>query len=155
MRTTLYAIAIFIGAFGATIATLAWVDPLAQPIAVAPTPAPLFIEVPQPEEAKEPRSYDEALQLARQKGRKLVLMFSGSHCPPCRAMKSSTLEDAGIKKILSEKFVFYIALDDAETNRKFGIGGVPTFFILDENEKVLHRRSGYMDVDEFEKFLSK
>lgn len=76
-----------------------------------------------------------------------ILKFSATWCGPCK-MLSKTLEgytDVEIKEIDIDV--------DRTLTEKYGIRGVPTLVLLDDNGVELRRRSGMMMFNEFEKFV--
>lgn len=78
-----------------------------------------------------------------------VLKFAAEWCGPCK-MLGKTLEnyykgDVPIQEIDIDK--------DQEVAIRYGIRGVPTCVLLDDNGTELRRVSGMMMIDDFEKFL--
>lgn len=76
-----------------------------------------------------------------------VLKFAAEWCGPCK-MLSKTLEgytDVEIQEIDIDK--------DQEVAIRYGIRGVPTLVLLDDNGNELRRKSGMMMFNEFEKFV--
>lgn len=129
----------------------------------SPVPVPPLVVVPpqvvEPEKPKEelvvapPKTFDEAVVAAKKTGKKVMLMLSGSECPPCKDMKRTTLVHPDIVKILNEKFFLIISDDDRVLARRFRILGYPTYFIVDGDGKVLKSERGRKSVEEFKKFL--
>ena len=81
-----------------------------------------------------------------------VCDFSASWCGPCRMM-APILEDVADK--YKRKYFFYqIDIDSAEElAEKYDIEAVPTIVIFKKG-KELGRTSGFMEMEEFEKFLN-
>ena len=76
-----------------------------------------------------------------------ILKFAAEWCGPCK-MLSKTLE--GYDAVPIEE----IDIDQKrEVAEKYGIRGVPTLILLDDNDIELRRRSGMMMFNEFEKFV--
>ena len=78
-----------------------------------------------------------------------VLKFAAEWCGPCK-MLSSVLEkyydgDVPIENIDIDQ--------NSEVAVRYGIRGVPTLVLLDDNGGELRRKSGMMMIDEFEKFI--
>jgi len=76
-----------------------------------------------------------------------ILKFAAEWCGPCK-MLSKTLEgytDVEIQEIDIDK--------DQEVAIRYGIRGVPTLVLLDDNGSELRRKSGMMMFNEFEKFV--
>lgn len=78
---------------------------------------------------------------------KSILKFSRVGCTPCKIM-SNFLHDKGVD---------YKELDveeDAQLAVKYGIAGVPTLLLVDENDEVLDRVVGF-NPSNIEELLSK
>ncbi|MED3562417.1 thioredoxin family protein [Bacillus xiapuensis] len=78
---------------------------------------------------------------------KSILKFSRVGCNPCKVM-SNFLQDKGVD---------YKELDveeDAQLAVQYGIGGVPTLLLVDENNDVLDRVVGFNPSD-IEELISK
>lgn len=85
--------------------------------------------------------------LARDK-MKRVLRFTASWCSPCK-MLALQLDDIENKPLIE-----VIDIDSqSEVAIEYGIRGVPTLVMMDENGEV-KRRSGMMMKDELEKWLN-
>lgn len=77
-----------------------------------------------------------------------VLKFAAEWCGPCK-MLSKTLEDYNGDVEVQE-----IDIDaDQEVAIRYGIRGVPTLVLLDDNGSELRRKSGMMMLGDFEKFV--
>ena len=77
-----------------------------------------------------------------------VIKFSASWCQPCKNL-SKVIEDVESDIPISE-----IDIDDKpELAQEFGIRGVPTLIMLEENVEV-KRRSGSMSKGELEAWLN-
>lgn len=77
-----------------------------------------------------------------------VLKFAAEWCGPCK-MLSKTLED-----YKGDVQVQEIDIDaDQEVAIRYGIRGVPTLVLLDDNGSELRRKSGMMMLGDFEKFV--
>lgn len=79
-----------------------------------------------------------------------VLKFYAGWCQPCK-MLTRIVEDAG------EKITLPIENIDVDENldlaKKYGIRGVPTMIIVDDEGKEVKRQSGMMMEEELIKFL--
>ena len=79
---------------------------------------------------------------------KRVLRFTASWCSPCK-MLALQLDDIENKPLIE-----VIDIDEnSETAIEYGIRGVPTLVMLDENGEV-KRRSGMIQKAELEKWLN-
>ena len=121
-----------------------------KPVVPAPIEPPTVSEV-----VRNPTSYEEALKTAEKLNKKIVLMFSADWCHWCSKFKSEVLTASSVKEAL-ENYVFLIV--DADQNKsilsKFGIRGLPNFYIIDYKENNLKNKAGFMSVDDFISWLN-
>lgn len=77
--------------------------------------------------------------------------FYAEWCQPCK-MLSKVIEDAG-DKITTEVVSFDI---DAEmmTAVNYGVRGVPTLVLVDDEGKEIRRQSGYMNEEKLLEFIN-
>ena len=76
-----------------------------------------------------------------------ILKFHAQWCGPCK-MLSKTLEG------YNEVEIQDIDIDEAqEVAIRYGIRGVPTLVLVDDEGNEVRRRSGMMMFNEFEKFV--
>ena len=111
----------------------------------------------------------ELLNLASTKGKVVVLAFSGHWCAPCRAMHSVQKElgkefsqqqlaiievnsdevkniDRVVDKMRTEGFTWTVIADgpDGPIAKKWRISSHPTYFVIDQNQIIRRRASGYL-----------
>lgn len=78
-----------------------------------------------------------------------ILKFAATWCGPCK-MLTNMLEKYYNGDIQIEE----VDIDEKqELAVKYGIRGVPTCVLLDDNDIEVRRVSGMMMIDEFEKFI--
>lgn len=77
-----------------------------------------------------------------------LLKFQASWCQPCKQL-SETMK--------TMEFPFPVSEVDIDTNREatisFGIRGVPTLILMDENDNILMRESGNLTKSQLEEKL--
>ncbi len=109
---------------------------------------------PQEPTDKNPESYEEALKMAKEQNKKIFLFFSTETCHWCVKMKENTLSDDDIKSILSEYVVYYAdASKEIELRRKYNVSGIPNYFIVDKNEKIVKHGIGYKGEESFKGWI--
>ncbi len=121
----------------AFITFIAWLALIAAPLAAAEvsTNSPTFHP-----------SLKAASESAATDGSPVLLIFGASWCPPCQALKKTTLpakefvEGAGALRIAE----IDIDADEAMAAR-FGVQSVPMLFLLTADGKIVARQNGYLD----------
>ena len=75
----------------------------------------------------------------------------------CVKMKNTTFKDKDVEKYLAKNFVVLkIDVDDKKfknIKEKFKVKTLPSFLIIDKNEDVIKKSSGYMGSKEFLNWL--
>jgi len=96
-----------------------------------------------------PETYEQALEIAKKTEKPIFLIFEADWCHWCQAMKK-TLADPEVKKAL-EGHVIYHANSDRETDlaKQYGVGGIPSYFVIDSSEKVHKNGKGYKGTKTF------
>jgi len=97
-----------------------------------------------------PKSYEEALSLAKTKDAKIFLYFETDSCGYCKQMKSQTFSDPKVKEKLSQYIIYHCnAVKERSVAVKYGIFGVPVYFVIDKNETKLKEGKGFKSSDKF------
>lgn len=79
--------------------------------------------------------WNKALALSKEKGKPIYIEFYAKWCVYCKKFKQNTLNDAEVKKYLSENYIPVVM--DAEVGqgielkKKYDVNGYPTHLILD------------------------
>ena len=96
----------------------------------------------------------DGLARARARGVVLVVALGGPFCRLCRLFEETTLEDQRVRDALDgvEFLQVDVALDPAAA-KDFDVHGVPDFWLLDGDGKILGRVNANLDPDEFLAFL--
>ena len=105
--------------------------------------------------ATQPKTYEELIKLLDDPNKPLaVLFFSTKWCTWCEKMKKETLKDDKVIKALN-KYVFYIVDLDKEGKvaKKYGVGGIPAYCIIDKREKPFKKGAGYKSPSSFVNWL--
>ncbi len=119
-------------------------------------------EQEQPQEPKKPETetdpsaiaYDEALKLAQQTNKKIVLFFHTSWCHYCNQMRDTTLKDPKVQNRLN---AYIFVMVDADSHpalaKKYMVLNLPTYIVINRNELVLKKASGYRGPNSFLRWL--
>ena len=69
-------------------------------------------------------------------------------------MKKETLKDDKVIKAL-DKYVFYVVDLDKEgkVGKKYGVGGIPAYCIIDKREKAFRKGAGFKNPSSFANWL--
>jgi len=89
--------------------------------------------------------YQDALQIAREQQKPILLHFFATWCGPCRSMDQQVLHTADVKQILGVD-VIGVKIDSDKNPaiiKKFGIGSLPSDLVIDPDGKILYRSSGF------------
>jgi thiol:disulfide interchange protein len=105
--------------------------------------------------------YEGALREAKQGGRLVLLDFYANWCGPCRAMEREVFSRPELAGKI-ERLVIPVKVDLSAERRsraatevagRFDVSVVPTFLVIDGNERVVARRSGSMSGEQFLQLL--
>lgn len=108
--------------------------------AAAPVQAP-FVDL----------AYGQALERARADDRVVLLDFTASWCPPCKAMEADTWPAPSVKAWIEREAVA-LKVDVDREGRLAGqmsVSAVPTIVFVDSDGRELGRFSGYRDPEAF------
>jgi thiol:disulfide interchange protein len=81
----------------------------------------------------------------------LLLDFTASWCPPCKAMEASTWHEPDVVEWIEREAVALKLDVDREFQRaaQMGVSGVPTIVFVSGEGRELGRFSGYRDAEGF------
>lgn len=90
-------------------------------------------------------SYPEALKLAKKHKREILLYFGAEWCSFCKKMKNETILNKEVTtKLCKEYVVCLIDVDqDKTTTNKYSVSGIPTYMVVNSQETILIRDSGF------------
>lgn len=107
-------------------------------------------------QSEQPKSYQEALQVANATKKNIVLFFSGERfCEPCRKMRG-TFADPSVAQAL-RNYVFYridVEGQEAMVARQKGVQGVPTYMVVSPKDQVLKTGTGFKAPAAFLRWLA-
>jgi thiol:disulfide interchange protein len=120
--------------------------------------------VPDPITQPEPDSYSDAIEIAKEEKKPLIIMFTAQWCQPCQDFKRRTLFPIH-NKLRQTHIIYMVDVDnkrEARTKQAFRslpkgwqwTGQVPTVYVTDT--QVIRLRSktvGYMSPQTFEQWL--
>ncbi len=132
-------------------------------------------EEPKSEKVKEEhlivaKTYTEALKIAKDNNKQILLFFTKDTCEFCQKTKKEVLLDPSVRNAMSKHIFCELNLDiepgrdrrraepkDKEAYRigkKYKVSKLPTFMIIDSNEEVMKRVSGYHDSESLIEWLN-
>jgi len=118
----------------------------------SPTPTPPPIKKKPVD--REMITYQRALAISKSNGRPVFVFFHTDQCTWCSQMKINTFTDDSVKNTLNSYVVCYVDTSkDRDVARKYSVRGIPSYYIIDSNEKIKKSGNGYKNPDEFIKWL--
>ncbi|MDR9418063.1 thioredoxin family protein [Gracilimonas sp.] len=113
-------------------------------------------------------SLEEAVSMAEENSKKIMLFMEADWCSLCKKMKAEIFPLSEIQQKIDSSF--YAVRIDIESNddvnyksqkwtkkelsQEFGLYATPTFIFLESDQSIIGNKAGYMDQDEFIKLLS-
>lgn len=102
------------------------------------------------------QSYKKAVKSSERNQKPLLIYFTADWCPPCKKMKNSTLQDEDIVTYINETYnpvKVDMTRGDHSVSRKFGVTSLPTYLIVNSEQKVESSGLGYYPKSNFMLFL--
>jgi protein disulfide-isomerase len=101
-------------------------------------------EKPSPENLPAWRaSYAAALEESGRTGKRVLIDFTASWCPPCRVMEAEVWPDEKVRAAIAQHVIpLQLDIDEPDSNaaaRKYGIQSIPTLVIVDAHGTELAR----------------
>ena len=94
----------------------------------------------------------EAVKLSKDSNKPIMMMYSAVWCGECDKMKKKVFQNDAINKRLKDDFVllsFDVEQDMERLPEGFSFRGVPTFFFMNSNKKLLKKVEGSCTKDSF------
>src|SRR6266542_961868 len=93
--------------------------------------------------------YAKALEVAKKENKRLFIDFSATWCGPCQQLKE-TLNDPRVVRALQDHVVLLVDVDkDPKLAAKFGVRGIPAYFVVDSDGRMQNLGTGYREVPQF------
>lgn len=96
-------------------------------------------------------NYEDAISLSSETDCNIFIYFGADWCKYCVLMKKDTFENKEVKKYLLKNYIVLNLNADKnkELKEKFNIRSLPGYIIINKNEKVVKKSSGYKSSEEF------
>jgi thioredoxin-related protein len=94
----------------------------------------------------------EAIKLSQDSNKPIMMMYSATWCGECDKMKNKIFQTDGINKLLRDDFIllsFDVEQDMERLPEGFSFRGVPTFFFINSDKKLLKKVEGSCTKDSF------
>lgn len=119
-----------------------------------PLPEEPSKEEVKPEKIVPPSSYQEALTVAGQTGKDILIIFHSPGCHWCEKLQNETLSNSSVINKMS-KYVIYMlnTSSEPEISKKYKISGVPAYKIIDSKETIKLSGAGFKSPTEFNRWL--
>jgi len=98
-------------------------------------------------------TYNEALALAKEQNKPILVDISASWCGYCKRMKKNVYTNSEVASYLNNNFIT-IAIDGEvgegiDMAKKYNVTGYPTFVFINPDGSLLHKTAGYHSTKEF------
>ncbi|NOX15560.1 MAG: thioredoxin family protein [Epsilonproteobacteria bacterium] len=99
-------------------------------------------------------NFKKALLKAKTQNKEVMMMYSAVWCPECNYMKDVAFKNTEVSKYIQKHFIV-ISLDIQKDKlpKGFDYVGIPTFFFIDSNTKLIGKIIGGDRADRFLKKL--
>lgn len=98
--------------------------------------------------------YHEAIKLAKEQNKPVIIDFFATWCGPCRRMDEQVYTDPEVVKAMQSFVVIKIDIDtDRKTTMAYGVQSIPRTVILNVHGEMIGDRVGSMPSDEYLAFL--
>ena len=93
------------------------------------------------------KDFPAAIKRAQSEGKPVLINFYADWCVWCKRLESTTLRDAKVATLLSDRVVpvnLNVEGDGRELSNQYRVDGLPTVLVLDANGREIGRIPGYM-----------
>ncbi len=99
-------------------------------------------------------NFKKALQNAKKQNKEVMMMYSAVWCPECNYMKNVVFKNKEVSKYIQKHFIV-VGLDIQKDKlpKGFDYVGIPTFFFIQNNTKLIGKIIGGDRADRFFKKL--
>ena len=98
---------------------------------------------------------DSGIKASEATGKPMLVLFTADWCPPCRQLKKNVLTTHSVASYLQDQFVT-VKIDLTERDSpnsavaaEFGVQGIPTMFVYDQNAQMIDSIVGGMPQSAF------
>lgn len=102
-------------------------------------------------------SYEEALEVAQEQDKRVMVLMVQDNCRYCEGMKKTTFKDAEVIKRINKDYIFVEVhrYNDTYPKKKLSVYGVPTtFFLYNTGELIMKGAGGYWMKEDFFSFMN-
>jgi thiol:disulfide interchange protein len=108
----------------------------------------------QPESSQAPTEWGQALARAKAENKLVFVEFSATWCPPCQQMKHDTFANAQVRTKLADYVPLFVDTDrDPDLSQRFGVRGIPAYFVVRADRAIVNSGSGYKGPSDFLRWL--
>lgn len=93
-------------------------------------------------------SYEDSLILAKEKDKKVFVFFTGEFCSWCQKQKDVLMEQKVLDSLKNHVICFVDLLERKDLAKKYNVKSVPSYFIIDADEKMIKKHTGYKSADD-------
>jgi thiol:disulfide interchange protein len=97
---------------------------------------------------------DEAKEASKQLNKDILILFETSWCSACKRFKAESFSDNKIEEEMNKYVVCLLDIDkDLDIAKKFNIKSFPCYLIIDSEDHIKKRGSGYKSTNMFFNWL--
>lgn len=94
-------------------------------------------------------SYEDSLVLAKDQNKKVFVFFTGEYCGWCLKQKEVLMDQEVLSNLKDHVVCFVDLLERKDLAKKYNVKVVPSYFVIDTDEKVLQKHTGFKDAKDF------